>query len=64
MLPPGPRPPVLWQTLRFVTQPKPCSRKLSAVYGDAIRFQTLMGKGVPFGSPELAHDVLGASAAA
>ena len=60
MLPPGPRTPVLWQTFRFLTQPKAYSRKLSAIYGDAIRFQTLMGKGVAFGSPELAREVFSA----
>ncbi len=60
MLPPGPRSPAVWQTLRFMTQPLAYSRGLVARYGPAIRVNALNGRGVAVASPELARAVFAA----
>ena len=56
MLPPGPRTPAFWQTLRFASAPREYSRSL-ARYGRAQRFRALNGKGISVSDSELAREV-------
>jgi cytochrome P450 family 110 len=60
MLPPGPRTPRVWQTYRFLAHPDRYMRGLSARYGDAIFFDTLVGKGVGVTEANLAREVFAA----
>jgi len=57
MLPDGPRSPVLWQSVRFLSRPAPYTRKLMGKYGDAFRFHTLVGTGLAVGEASLAREV-------
>jgi cytochrome P450 family 110 len=63
MLPPGPRTPAFWQTLRFGASPREYSQALSARYGLVTRFRALNGKGVAVSDPELAREVFAADPA-
>lgn len=60
MMPPGPRTPVLWQTFRVVVTPKSHMRKMRRLYGDAIAFHTLLGKGIAVCEASLAREVFAA----
>lgn len=60
MLPPGPRTPVLWQTFRFVTQPKSYARKIHARYGDVTSFHSLIGPGIAVFEASVAREVFAA----
>jgi cytochrome P450 len=60
MLPPGPRTPALWQTYRFITQPRAFTRGMVARYGEAARFKSLIGNGIGFFTADLAREVFGA----
>lgn len=57
MLPDGPRSPVLWQSVRFLSRPAPYTRKLMGKYGDAFRFHTLVGTGLAVCEASLAREV-------
>lgn len=57
MLPDGPRSPVLWQSVRFLSRPAPYTRKLMGKYGDAFRFHTLVGTGLAVAEASLAREV-------
>jgi cytochrome P450 len=60
MLPPGPRTPALWQTLRFVTNPGPYGLGIRKKYGDVASFHALFGDGVAVFESGLAREVFSA----
>lgn len=60
MMPPGPRTPVLWQTFRVLTTPKSHMQKMRRLYGDAITFHTLVGRGLAVCEASLAREVFAA----
>src|SRR3974390_144311 len=60
MLPPGSRSPALWQTYRFVTAPSTYMRRIQRKYGDAVRFRSLLGKGIAVFEAGLAREVFSA----
>ncbi len=60
MMPEGPRAPMLVQSVQFLTRPTAYARRLTARYGDAFRFHTLVGHGVAFCEASLARDFFAA----
>jgi cytochrome P450 len=62
-LPPGPRAPALWQTLRFASAPREYSLEVIARYGPVNRFRALNGKGISVCDPALAREVFAADPA-
>jgi cytochrome P450 len=60
MLPPGPRTPAFWQTLRFGFSPREYSRSVIGRYGLVTRFRGLNGNGIAISDPELARAVFAA----
>lgn len=60
MLPPGPRTPLLWQTLQFVLHPKQYTGAIQRKFGDAVAFHSLLGRGVAVMDPLLAREVFAA----
>jgi cytochrome P450 len=63
MLPPGPRTPAFWQTLRFASSPRDYSLGVIARYGHTSRFRSLNGDGIMVSDPELAREVFAADPA-
>jgi cytochrome P450 len=59
-LPPGPRAPAFWQTLRFASSPREYSLEIVARYGPVSRFRALNGKGISVCDPALAREVFAA----
>jgi cytochrome P450 len=57
MLPPGPRTPLVWQTIQFLFRPKKYVAEVKAKYGDAIRFHSLLGRGIAVTEASLAREV-------
>jgi len=51
---------MLWQSVRFLSQPGPYAEKLQRQFGDAFRFRTLLGRGIAICDPALARDVFAA----
>src|ERR1700722_3606364 len=60
MLPPGPRTPALWQTMRFVTNPGPYGLAIRKKYGDIATFRAPFGTGVAIFESGLALEVFSA----
>jgi cytochrome P450 family 110 len=60
MLPPGPRTPRVWQTYRFLAEPHRYIEGLVERYGDAITFDSLIGKGIAVSEANLAREVFAA----
>src|SRR4051812_6883441 len=60
MLPPGPRTPAFWQTLRFVQNPRAYSRALIERHGKVTRFRALNGNGIAIADPVLVREVFAA----
>lgn len=60
MLPPGPRTPRLWQSLRYVVQPVPYVRELQEKYGDVFGLASLAGTGIAVLDPALAKEIFAA----
>jgi len=59
-MPPGPRTPVLWQTLQFVVRPKEYAQKIHRKFGDVMSFHSLLGKGIAVFEASLAREVFAA----
>src|SRR4051794_1113776 len=60
MLPPGPRTPAIWQTLRYAADPRGYSLSIVAELGAVTRFRALNGNGVVVADPEMARAVFAA----
>lgn len=60
MIPDGPRSPMLWQSVNFLSRPTSYARQITARYGDAFRFHTLVGKGVALCEASLAREFFAA----
>lgn len=60
MLPDGPKSPMLWQSVNFLSRPTAYATKLASRYGDAWRFHTLVGRGVAFCEASLARELFAA----
>lgn len=60
MIPDGPKSPMLWQSVNFLSRPTPYARRLIDRYGDAFRFHTLVGRGVAFAEASLAREFFAA----
>lgn len=58
--PRGPRTPVIWQSFRFISQPKSYAAKMRRLYGDAVGFRSLLGRGLALFEASLAREAFAA----